>query len=70
MDEFAYAREHQLALTRAFAPGRDLAVETINGVPADRSPYREAFAGFSSTREPRGLRLRRRYGAGAGSASV
>jgi hypothetical protein len=48
-------------LTRGFEPARAIEVETINGTPAAESPYREAFAGLSVTREPRGLRLRRRY---------
>jgi ATP-dependent Lhr-like helicase len=51
----------RLMLTRSFEPAKAIEVESINGEPAAESPYREAFAGLSVTREPRGLRLRRRY---------
>jgi len=51
----------RVALTRGFAPERSLRVETIDGEPAERSPFRAAFAAFSVTREARGLRLRRSY---------
>lgn len=53
------------ALTRTFSPARAVDIETINGAPAARSPYRTAFAAFDSTGEGAGLRLRRRY-TGAG----
>jgi hypothetical protein len=51
----------RVALVRGFAPERSIAVETIAGEPAAESPYRSAFAGFSVTRDARGLRLRRSY---------
>ncbi len=57
-------RPMRVALTRAVAPLAAIEVETINGEPADRSPYCAAFAGFSTTREMGRLRLRRRYGDG------
>ncbi len=51
----------RLMLTRAVDPLKSIEVETINGEAAAASPLREAFTGLSVTREPRALRLRRRY---------
>ncbi len=49
-------------LTRPFAPRRGLEIETVNGEPAAKSPWASFLAErFSLTREPAGLRLRRRY---------
>jgi len=59
-------RPLRVALTRAVAPLAAIEVETINGEPADQSPYRAAFAGFSVTRERGRLRLRRHYRDGGG----
>lgn len=53
-------------LTRAFDPVKAIDVETIDGAPATESPWAGRLAErFDVTREPGGLRLRRRYGAQA-----
>ncbi len=54
-------RPLEVALTRAVAPVSEVEVERVNGEAADRSPFREAFARFSVTREMGRLRLRRSY---------
>jgi ATP-dependent Lhr-like helicase len=52
----------KVRLSRRCEPARAVDVETINGVPAARSPFAEALASiFSVTRENTALRLRRRY---------
>lgn len=52
----------KVLLTRQFAPRKAIDVETINGDPATDSPYAGVLRElFSSTREPKSLRLRRRY---------
>ena len=49
-------------LTRQFDPRRAITVETINGEPATSSPYAPILEQrFQSTREPAGLKLRRRF---------
>jgi ATP-dependent Lhr-like helicase len=49
-------------LTRQFDPKRAITVETVNGEPAASSPYAAIFEKlFQSTREPSGLKLRRRF---------
>ena len=49
-------------LTRQFDPRRAITVETINGQPATSSPYAAILEQqFQSTREPAGLKLRRRF---------
>ncbi len=49
-------------LTREFAPRRSITVETINGEPAVGSAWVEALAErFDTTREPAGVKLRRRF---------
>jgi ATP-dependent Lhr-like helicase len=49
-------------LTRQFDPGRAVTVESINGEPAVRSPYAATLERlFETTREPSGLKLRRRF---------
>ncbi|MEZ5330678.1 MAG: DEAD/DEAH box helicase [Thermoanaerobaculia bacterium] len=53
-----------LQLTRAADPRTSLDVETIDGAPAAESPWAAWLAErFDLTREPGGLRLRRRYAA-------
>jgi ATP-dependent Lhr-like helicase len=52
----------KVMLTRQFEPRKAVDVETINGEPATTSPYAETLREiFSTTREPKSLRLRRRY---------
>jgi len=52
----------KVILTREFAPRKAVDVETINGRPATESPYTATLREiFSSTREAKALRLRRRY---------
>jgi ATP-dependent Lhr-like helicase len=51
----------RVALTRGFEPERSIEIETIGGEPAESSAHRRAFASFATTREARGLRLRRSY---------
>ena len=49
-------------LTRQFAPRRSLTVESINDQPALESPYATILERlFDTTREPSGLKLRRRF---------
>jgi ATP-dependent Lhr-like helicase len=49
-------------LTRPFDPLHGVAIETVNGEPAAGSPWAAQLAErFSLTREPAGVRLRRRY---------
>jgi ATP-dependent Lhr-like helicase len=49
-------------LTRQFDPQRAITVETINDEPATSSAYAPVFEQqFQSTREPAGLKLRRRF---------
>jgi ATP-dependent helicase Lhr and Lhr-like helicase len=52
-----------MALTRDFDPARSIDVETVNGEPAARCAYREAFEPFAVSRTTHGLRLRRRLAA-------
>ena len=51
----------RIALTRSFEPERSLLVERIDGGSAAESDRREAFSGFAVSREPAGLKLRRRW---------
>ena len=49
-------------LTRQFDPKRAVTVENINGSPATRSPYALILEQqFQTTREPTGIKLRRRF---------
>jgi ATP-dependent Lhr-like helicase len=49
-------------LTRSERPLKRIDLETINGEPASRSPYRPLLGGlFHVTRQPTSLRLSRRY---------
>jgi len=49
-------------LTRQFSPKRAVTVETINGEPAVGSPYGSVLEErFQTSREPVGLKLRRRF---------
>ena len=49
-------------LTRQFSPRRSITVETINGTPADTSPYAATLAElFSTTREAGKVKLRRSF---------
>ena len=58
----AYLEFLKVMLTRHFRPEKALDVESINAEPATTSPYAETLRTlFSTTREPKCLRLRRRY---------
>jgi ATP-dependent Lhr-like helicase len=49
-------------LTRRYSPRKAVTVESINGEPAIDSPYRSVFEErFQTSREPAGLKLRRRF---------
>ena len=49
-------------LTRQFSPRRAVTVESINGEPAVGSPYAKLLENrFQASREPTGLKLRRRF---------
>jgi ATP-dependent Lhr-like helicase len=51
-----------LMLTRQFAPKKAITVELINNEPATSSPYAPVLESrFATTREPSGLKLRRRF---------
>jgi ATP-dependent Lhr-like helicase len=53
----------EVQLTRAVGPRAALDIETIDGSPAAESPWAGLLGEiFGLTREPGGLRLRRRYG--------
>jgi ATP-dependent helicase Lhr and Lhr-like helicase len=57
-----YLRFLKVMLTREFQPRKAIDVETINGEPAADSPFAATLRElFSATREPKCLRLRRRY---------
>jgi ATP-dependent Lhr-like helicase len=58
----AYLQFLKVLLTRGFDPLKAIDVETINSEPAPRSPYAPVIVEeFAATREPKSLRLRRRY---------
>lgn len=59
LDEYLVVLRH--FLTREVRPRRSLTIETVNGGPAQDSPYAPALArGFHVTRGPASLRLSRR----------